>query len=272
MRIEAATASVFESRGDTMGRAIPLAAALLLCASVAPTGATAAEIKLLSPGAVSTSLSELMPQFEQSSGHKVTVGYSPALALVDRLKKGEAPDVAIVGDSAADELTKLGLFVTGSKVVIARVGVGVFVRRGDPKPDISTPEAFLRSVMNAKAISYSDPKMGGTAANYVARLMADLDITGSIGPKTKLTAPSKPLRDFVAGGGADFGLNQITEIVADPRLELVGPLPAAYQYYTLYAAGVMAKSQHQDVGKALITFLASPAAAAVMRSKGFEQL
>jgi len=159
----------------------------------------------------------------------------------------------------------------GGKVLIARVGVGVFVRRGDPKPDISTPDAFLRSVMNAKNISYSDPALGGTAANYVGRLLASLDITGSITPKTKLTAPSKPLADFVVNGGADFGLTQITEVLADPRLELVGPLPAEIQFYTDYAAGVMAASQHHDVGKALIAFLASPAASDVMKSKGFTQ-
>jgi molybdate transport system substrate-binding protein len=254
-----------------MGRAISLAAALL-GASIAGNDAGAADIKLVSPGAVSTSLDVLVPQFEQSSGHKVTVGYSPALALADRLKQGEATDVAIVGEPAADELIKLGLFVAGSKTVVAKVGVGVFVRKGDPKPDISSRDAFVRSMMNAKAISYSDPKLGGTAANYAGRLMAELDVTGSIAPKTKLTPPSKPLRDFIAGGGADFGLTQITEIVADPRLELVGPLPAELQYYTLYAAGVMAASRHQDVGKALIAFLASPAASVVMRSKGFEQL
>jgi|SRR5262245_5368218 len=254
-----------------MGRGISLAAAWLLGASIAASDATAAEIKLMSPGAVSTSLAELIPQFEKSSGHKVTVGYSPALALVDRLRQGEATDVAIVGDEAADELVQLGLFVKGSKAAIAKVGIGVFVRRGDPKPDISTPEAFMRSVMNAKVISYSDPKLGGTAANYAGQLLSSLDITGSITTKTKLTPPAKPLRDFVASGGADFGLTQITEIIADPRLELVGPLPAEYQYYTLYAAGVMAKSQHADVGTALIAFLASPESSAVMRSKGFEQ-
>ena len=253
-----------------MGRAFLPAAALLLCASAAANDAGAADIKLMSPGAVSSSLEQLLPQFEQSSGHKVVVAYLPALALADRLKKGEATDVAIVGEPAADELIKLGLFVKGSKVVIARVGVGVFVRRGDPKPDISSPQAFLRSAMSAKTISYSDPKLGGTAANYVGRLMESLDITGSIGPKTKLTPPAKPLRDFVAGGGADFGLTQITEILADPRLELVGPLPAEVQYYTHYAAGVMAASQHHDAGTALIAFLASPAASAVMKSKGFE--
>jgi molybdate transport system substrate-binding protein len=244
--------------------------AALLCTSAASRSTSAAEIKLISPGAVSSSLKELIPQFEQASGHKVTVVYSPALALADRIKKGEAADVAIMGEPAADELQKLGTLVAGSKVVIAKVGVGVFVRRGDPKPDISTVSAFVRAVSEAKVITYSDPKLGGTAANYVGSLMDSLDITGSIGPKTRLTPPSKPLADFVAGGGADFGLNQITEILADPRLELVGPLPGPIQSYTIYAAGLVATSGHHDIGKALIAFLAAPASAATMKSKGFE--
>jgi len=253
-----------------MSRVIVLAATLLVSAAIAPDCASAADIKLMSPGAVSSSLGELIPRFEQSSGHKVTVGYSPALALADRLKQGEATDVAIVGESAADELVKLGRMTADSKLVIARVGVGVFVRKGDRRPDISTPETFLRAVANAKAIAYSDPKLGGTAANYVGKLLDSLDITGSIGPKTKLTPPSRPLADFVVSGGADFGLTQITEIYADPRLEFVGPLPADMQFYTSYAAGVMAASQHPDVDKELIAFLASPAAKAVMKAKGFE--
>jgi molybdate transport system substrate-binding protein len=245
------------------------AAALLFC--VSHPYADAAEITLWSPGAVGSSLRERVPQLEQATGHKVTVQYSPALALVDKLKSGEPGDVAIVGSSAADELVKLGKFTAGSNVVIARVGVGVFVRRGDPKPDISSRDAFVRSVMNAKVLSYSDPKLGGTAANYVGKLMASFDVTGSVGPKTKLTPPAKPLADFVASGGADFGLTQITEILQDPRLELVGPLPAEIQFYTEYAAGVMAASTHKDVDEALIAFLSAPAASAVMKSKGFTQ-
>src|SRR5215510_5833726 len=113
------------------------AAAVLLCVAYVPNHARAAEITLLSPGAVGSSLRELVPQFEQASGHKVKVGYSPALALVDKLKQGEVADAAIVGSSAADELMTLGKFTKGSKVVIARVGVGVFVRRGEcraPRP------------------------------------------------------------------------------------------------------------------------------------------
>src|SRR3954453_2150145 len=169
-----------------------LAAVPLICFA---TVAGAAEIKVLSPGAVASSLRDLVPKFEQKTEHKVTVTYSPALALVDRLKKGEATDVAIFGEPAAAALQKDGIIVPGSASVVATVGVGVFVRRGDPKPDISTREAFERAVLRARIISYSDPKLGGTAANYVGKLMADLDITGSIGPKTHLTPPSKPLAD-----------------------------------------------------------------------------
>lgn len=250
--------------------AIPLLATALLasCGDLQP--AAAAEIKLVSPGAVGSSLKELIPQFEKSSGHKVTVVYSPALALAERIVRGERADVAILGEPAADELQKLGRLVEGSKVVIARVGVGVFVRRGDPKPAIDTVDAFTQSVRSAKVISYSDPALGGTAANYVGRLMESFDADGSIKAKTKLTPPARPLADFVAGGGADFGLNQITEVLADPRLELVGPLPAAIQSYTRYAASLMAESKDQTAAKDLIAFLASPAAAGIMRSKGFE--
>jgi molybdate transport system substrate-binding protein len=246
---------------------IVLAMALLPCLAA---GAGAAEITLVSPGAVSSSLAELIPRFEQFSGHKVAVKYAPALALAERVKKGEAADVAILGEPAADELRQAGALAVGSKVVIAKVGVGVFIRRGAAKPDIATVEAFRRTITQARAIAYSDPALGGTAANYVSGLMASLDTSGAIKAKTKLTPPSRPLADFVVAGGADFGLTQITEILADPRLELAGPLPEPIQYYTRYAASVVATSENQDAGRALISFLASPAAAGVMRARGFE--
>jgi molybdate transport system substrate-binding protein len=190
--------------------------------------------------------------------------------LADRIRAGEAADVAILGEPASDELQQAGRLVPGSKVVIATVGVGVFVRRGAAKPDVGSVEAFRRTLAVATAIAYSDPARGGTAANYEAGLMSSLDPTGAIGQKTKLTPPSKPLADFVVNGGADFGLTQITEIFADKRLELAGPLPAPMQHYTHYAASLVAASAQQDAGRALIMFLAAPESAAVMRSKGFE--
>jgi molybdate transport system substrate-binding protein len=253
-----------------MRRRAVLAIAVLLVVLAGSVRLRAAEIMLVSPGAMRSSLTELVPRFEQSAGHKVTVAYSPALALADRIRGGAAADVAILGEPDADALAQAGRLVVGSKAVIAKVGVGVFVRRGAPHPDIASVEAFRHALADAQAIAYSDPALGGTAANHVGRLMGSLDTSGAIKAKTKLTPPSRPLADFVVAGGADFGLTQITEVLADPRLELVGPLPGALQFYTHYAASLVASGAQQDAGKALIAFLASPPAAAVMRSKGFE--
>ncbi len=253
-----------------MGRVASMSAAVLLWIWGASSPILAADLQLLSPGAMMSSLKLLIPQFEHSSGHKVAVSYSPALALAERIEKNEAADVVILGETSADKLEKLGKLVAGSTIVIARVGVGVFVRRGDPKPDVSTVDAFTRALMNAKVIAYSDPALGGTASNYVSGLLASLDVTGSIKSKTKLATRYRSLANFVAEGGVDFGLNQITEIRADPRLELVGPLPAPLQKYTNYTAGVVAAGGNPDAGKELIAFLASPAASGIMQGNGFE--
>jgi molybdate transport system substrate-binding protein len=161
--------------------------------------ALAADITLLSPGAMMSSLKQLIPQFETSSGHKVTVTYSPALAIAERTRNDEAAATVIIsGQGSADALEKLGKLVAGSKTAIARVGVGVFVRRGDPKPDISTVEAFTHALMNAKVIAYSDPALGGSASNYVGELLTKLDVTGSIKSKVKLATQYRSLANFVA--------------------------------------------------------------------------
>jgi molybdate transport system substrate-binding protein len=256
-----------------MNRSISIATAVVLLWSLDVSDrALAAEIKLLSPGAMMSSLKQLTPQFEKSSGHKVIVTYSPALALADRIKNGESADVVILGEGPADALLQTGRLVAGSKAVIARVGVGVFVRKGDPKPDVSNFDAFNRALISAKIITYSDPSLGGTASNYVRDLLDSLDVTGAIKSKTRLAVQYRSIADFVANGGADFGLNQIAEIVADPRLELVGPLPDPIQRYTYYTASVVAIGDNPGAGKELIEFLASPAASDAMRSRGFEPL
>ena len=169
-------------------------------------------------------------------------------------------------------MLKRGKLVAGSETVVAKVGIGAFVRKGDPKPDISSVDAFLRALGGAKVIAYADPSLGGSTSILVGELMKSLDITGSIGPKTKLVPPAKPLLDLVAGGGVDFGFNPISEILPDPRLELVGPLPAPIQKYTRYVASLVEGSPQPDAFKALVAFLSSPEAAALLRTKGFEPL
>jgi molybdate transport system substrate-binding protein len=255
-----------------MYRVISLTAAMLLCACAAANHLSAAELKILSPGATEGAFKELIPQFEKTSGHKITIEYGPVGALAARVKKGEAVDVAILSEPATEELRKQEKLVAGSEVVIARVGIGVFVRKGDPKPDISSVNVFLRALTTAKVIAYADPSLGGSTSILVGELMNSLDITGSIGPKTKLVPPAKPLLDLVAGGGVDFGFNPISEILLDPRVELVGPLPEAIQRYTRYLASLVATSRQADAFRALTAYLSSPEATAILKSKGFSPL
>jgi molybdate transport system substrate-binding protein len=249
-----------------------LAAALVLLAVACSDDLRAAELKVFAPGSTENAFSGLIPQFEKASGHKITIVYGPVGALAGRVKKGEAVDVAILSEPATEELRQLGKLAAGSEVVVAKVGIGAFVRKGDPKPDIGTVEAFTSAIARAKTIAYADPTLGGSSSILVGELMQSLDITGSIGSKTKLVPPAKPLLDLVANGGVDFGFNPIPEILSDPRLDLVGPLPALLQKYTQYVASLVATSQQQDAFKALVSFLASPEAVAVLRAKGFEPL
>lgn len=253
-----------------MARIVSAAAALLLCAFVPAVAANAAEIKILSPGATEGALNEALPLFEQSSGHRARITYGPAGNIANRVRKGEAVDVLISSEPEAERLRKEGKIVDGSQAIVARTGIGIFVRKGDPKPDISTAEAFQRTLANAKVIAYADPKLGGSASILVADIMRSLDITGSIGQRTRLVPPAKPLVDLVASGGVDFGFQPIPQIFLDPRIEYVGPLPAPYQTYTNYVASLVATSANAEPYKVLMTFLESPAAVKIWRSRGFE--
>jgi molybdate transport system substrate-binding protein len=254
-----------------MVRVVSAAAALLLSAFIPAMEASAADIKILSPGATEGALNELLPQFEQASGHRVTINYGPAGNIANRVRKGEAVDVLISSAPEAERLRKEGKTVAGSQAVVAKVGIGVFVRKGDPKPDISTADAFLRTLSTAKVIAYADPKLGGSASILVAEILRSLDVTGSIGQRTKLVPPAKPLVDLVAAGGVDFGFQPVAQIFLDPRIDYVGPIPAPYQHYTDYVASLVATSTQPEAYKALLTFLDSPAASKAWRSRGFEQ-
>src|SRR5260221_12107892 len=148
---------MLQQRGSIMYRVISLTAAMLLCASAGANHLSAAELKILSPGATEGAFGELIPQFEKTSGHKITIAYGPVGALAARVKNGEAVDVAILSEPATEDLRKQDKLVADSEVVIAKVGIGVFVRKGDPKPDISSVDVFLRALTSAKLIAYGDP-------------------------------------------------------------------------------------------------------------------
>ena len=243
---------------------------LALFAIIAGNTARAAEIKLLCAVALHPAFDVLIPDFEKSSGHKVTIAYGNAGAIMDRFQKGEAADIVISAAPLTDQLQAQGKVVAGSRVVIAKVGVGVFVRKGAAKPNISSADAFKRSMLAAKSIAYPDPAGGGASGIYVASLLERLGIAMEMKPKTKLFPPTEVLYASVASGDVEIGFNQISEILAQPTVELAGPLPSAIQNYTQFVPGIVAGSSQADAGRALVTFLSSPAAQAVLKAKGFE--
>ena len=232
--------------------------------------ARAAEIRLLSASALHPAIDALIPDFEKSSGHKVTVAYGTAGAVADRVQKGEAADIVTSSVPMIDRLQAQGKVVAGDRVIIAKVGVGAFVRKGAAKPDISSVDAFKRSMLAAKSIAYPDPAGGGASGIYVASLLERLGIAGEMKPKTKLLPPTEVLYGSVASGEVEIGFNQISEILAQPTVELAGPLPSAIQNYTQFTPGIVTGNSQADAARALVTFLSSPAAQTVMKAKGFE--
>src|SRR5712691_1656864 len=246
-----------------------IALRLALFGITAGSTARAAEIKLLCAVALQPAMVALIPDFEKSSGHKVTIAYGTAGAVAGRVQKGEAVDIVISSVPLIDQL-QAHKVVARSRVNIAKVGVGVFVRKGAAKPDISSADAFKRSMLAARSIAYPDPAGGGASGIYVASLLERLGIAVEMKPKTKLFPPTEVLYASVASGDVEIGFNQISEILAQPTVELAGPLPSAIQNYTQFAPGIVTGSNQTDAGRALVTFLSSPAAQTVLKAKGFE--
>src|SRR3954464_4138120 len=216
-----------------------IALGLALFGITAESTARAAEIKLLSASALHPAIDALIPDFEKSSGHKLTVAYGTAGAVADRVEKGEAADIVISSVPMIDRLHAQGKLVAGDRVIIAKVGVGVFVRKGAAKPDISSADAFKRSMLAARSIAYPDPAGRGASGIYVASLLERMGIAGEMKPKTQLLPPTEVLYGSVASGDIEIGFNQISEILAQPTVELAGPLPPEIQNYTRFAPGII---------------------------------
>src|SRR5215208_4311350 len=222
------------NRRSTLSVFATIVFGLALFGITAGSTARAAEIKLLSASALHPAIDALIPDFEKSSGHKVTVAYGTAGAVADRVQKGEAADIVLSSVPMMDRLQAQGKVATGDRVIIAKVGVGAFMRTGAAKPDISSADAFERSMLAAKSIAYPDPAGGGASGIYVASLLERLGIAAEMKPKTKLSTLAT-LYANVASGEVEIGFNQVSEILAQPTVELVGPLPPAIQNLTQFA-------------------------------------
>jgi molybdate transport system substrate-binding protein len=229
----------------------------------------AAELKVLTAGAFRQVVVALVPDFEKQTGHKATADNGTAGELKKRIERGEAFDVAIITPAVIDELAGTGKIAAGTRVNVASVGVGVVVKEGAPKPDVSTVDAFKRALLNAKTVAYIDPASGGSSGIYIDKLLERLGIADQVRPKARLKKGGH-VADLIVSGEAELGLHQISEIVAVKGAALVGPLPKDIQNTTTYAAGLGASAQNKDAAQALIRTLSAPSAAAVLKSKGME--
>jgi molybdate transport system substrate-binding protein len=236
--------------------------------------ADAAEIKVLSSGSLKAALSQLLPDFQKSSGNTATVEYGPAGAIVGRIDKDEAADVVIVSRSQLQKLESNGKVVRGSLVDIAAIALGVAVRKGALKPDISSVEAFKRALLAARSIGYRDPITGSTSGIYTASLLERLGVAQDLKPKLVLDRSEGDVPENVflgvANGEVEMQIGQITEIAISPGVDLAGPLPGEIQNTTLMAAGIVTASKAPDAAKAFIGFISSTSAAVVLKASGFQ--
>ena len=232
--------------------------------------AHAAEIKLLTAGAMRAVVVALLPDFEKQTGHKVTLDNATAGTLKKRIEGGEAFDVAIITPAVVDDLAGMGKIVPGSRIDLAKVGMGVAIKEGAAVPDIGTVDAFKRMLLGAKSVAYIDPKAGGSSGIYFDKLLDRLGIGDQIRPKAKLKQGGY-VAELVVSGEAEVAIHQISEIVPVKGAVLVGPLPAEVQNFTTYSAGLGAAANDAAAAKALIQFIAGPASAPILKTRGMDK-
>jgi molybdate transport system substrate-binding protein len=248
--------------------ALGFAATLLLAGS-----ANAAEVRVMISGGLTAAYTALVPEFEKATGNKVLTAFGPSMgttvnAIPMRLGRGEPADVLIMVGYALGDLAKQGKVVAGTSVDLVTSAIGVAVKAGAPKPDISSADALKRALLAAKSVAYSDSASGV----YVSTEMFNkLGIADAMKDKAK-KIPATPVGEIVARGDAEIGFQQIAELRPVAGIDIVGPLPDGLQSITVFSAGVATGSKEPDAGKALIKFLASPAARDAIVKSGMDPI
>jgi predicted neuraminidase/ABC-type molybdate transport system substrate-binding protein len=246
-------------------------AVLVLAGLLVAAAATADEIKVVTSGAFTAAYLELVPQFERGTGHKVVTAFGPSMgsspdAIPNRLRRGDPIDVVILAASALDGLIADGKVAPGSRLDLVRSSIGMAVRSGAPKPDISTLEAFTKTVMAARSIAFSSSASG---VYFFSELFPRLGITDAIRAKSRMV-DSGPAGALVARGEAEIAFQQISELLPVAGIDYVGPLPREAQRVTVFAAGIVVGARASAAATALLEFLASPAADGAIRKSGLE--
>ncbi|MDQ3668179.1 MAG: substrate-binding domain-containing protein [Acidobacteriota bacterium] len=236
--------------------------------------AAGAEVRVLSAVGMRQVILDLGPKFERATGHRLTVSFDSGGVILKRLEAGETVDVVMIPRSGIERLAGAGKLVAGSVTDLAASRVGLAVRKGAPKPDISSPAAFKRALLDAKAIACPDPALGGSSGVHIAKLFERLGIAEAL--KSKLVFSSAPGQAatmpgyMVATGKADIALHQVQELMAVPGIEIVGPLPGDLQGTFVFSAAIMAGAKEVKAAKALVDFLRTPEARAIIKAKGMD--
>jgi molybdate transport system substrate-binding protein len=227
----------------------------------------AAEIRVLASNGVKAALEELAPAFERETGHRLAIEFGVANVLKRKIDEGAPFDVAILASANIDDLATAGKVDAASRAGIARSGVGIGVKKGAPRPEIGSPEALKRALLEASSVSWAKE---GASGVYFAGLIDRMGIGEAVRKKALLVPNGAAVAKAVAEGRAQYAALLVNELIAAPGIDLVGPLPAALQSYTAFHGGVASASQSAAAAKALIAFLKRPASAAVFRAKGQE--
>jgi molybdate transport system substrate-binding protein len=231
------------------------------------TGEAQADLRVFTSDGFKPALEALIPQIERAIGCKISPEFDASKVLQQKIESGESFDVAILSSNVIDDLAKEGKVQGDSRTGLGRAGMGVGIRKGAPKPDVSTPEAIKQTLLNAKSIAFN---RDGASAVHINEMVEHLGIADKVKPKFMLeVGAGQPQKDVVAGK-AEMVITLIPEINDFKGLELAGPVPGNLQSYNDFSAGVAANSKSMAGSKALIKFLASPAAAATLRAKGVD--
>ena len=225
-----------------------------------------ANLKLFTSNGQRSVMAELLPRFEKATGHRVEASYEPGQIMMRRIATGETADVILLGGSALDELAKQGKIMPESKRAFSRCGIGVAVSAGLQQPDISTVEAFTQAILAAPAVAYT---LEGASGIHFSGLIEQLGIAGEVKAK-ELRQPGGLVGELIAGSTRGLAIQQIPELLAVPGISYVGPLPAQLQKVTDTSAAIFASSAHPEAARALLDFLCTPEAKAVVKKMGHE--
>jgi molybdate transport system substrate-binding protein len=236
-------------------------------------GAQAAELHALITTAIKDVVDQLVPRFAHETGDTVAVSYGPSGGVARRFLGGEPADVIVIDSTAVDGLIKQGKIMPG-RTDLASTGIGICVRKGAPHPDVSTPEALKRALLAAKTIGHTDPAGGGITAIHIQKMFERLGIAAQIAPKIRLAAggPNGRVSILVSSGEAEIGLQQVSELLSNPDVEVIGMLPAELQQITVYSAGIVTGTKNADDAKAFIAALGAPSAKPFYKASGLDPL